>query len=95
MESQSNTQKNINKRWAVYKKTNGCCAYCGRKIEFKNMVADHVVPRSRGGKNTIDNLLPACFFCDQYKKNKTLEKFRASIEKFHLILWGTLHIERL
>ena len=43
------------------------CAICGsaNKIE-----ADHIVPLSRGGKNTIDNIQPLCRSCNAKKSNK-------------------------
>lgn len=31
-------------RMAVYKKTNGHCAYCGCELEYKDMQVDHVIP---------------------------------------------------
>lgn len=31
-------------RKAVYAKYNGHCAYCGRKIEYKDMQVDHLIP---------------------------------------------------
>lgn len=32
-------------RKAVYAKYNGHCAYCGRKIEYKDMQVDHLIPQ--------------------------------------------------
>lgn len=31
-------------RMAIYKKTNGHCAYCGCELEYKDMQVDHVIP---------------------------------------------------
>ena len=33
------------------------CQYCG---SFKDLTIDHVVPKSRGGTNTWDNLVTCC-----------------------------------
>lgn len=52
----------------------GCCAYCGVEAE---MTMDHVVPVSRGGVNTIGNILPACLTCNSSKSNKLLVEWRA------------------
>lgn len=48
------------------------CGYCGAT---ENMSIDHVVPLSRGGKHTVDNLLPACRSCNSSKGNKLLEEW--------------------
>jgi len=51
------------------------CFYCGGE---PNSV-DHVVPRSRGGKDG-KNLVPCCFRCNQMKGNMTLEEFVAHMQ---------------
>ena len=48
---------------------NYLCAYCGSK---ENIQQDHVVPVSKGGGNTKDNVVPACPSCNASKHNKTL-----------------------
>lgn len=37
-------------REIVYKKYNGHCAYCGCKIEYKDMQIDHIVPKYRNNE---------------------------------------------
>ena len=46
------------------------CAYCGKKTDKLEM--DHVVPVSKGGNHSIDNIVPACRFCNTSKSNKPL-----------------------
>lgn len=53
-------------------KFDNCCAYCG---SLEPLVPDHVVPLSRGGTNTIGNILPACSYCNGSKKDKLLEEW--------------------
>ncbi|HEY8415284.1 MAG TPA: RNA-guided endonuclease IscB, partial [Thermaerobacter sp.] len=48
------------------------CAYCGGPGP---LTIDHVVPRSRGGTNAWENLLPACRACNQAKGNRTPEEW--------------------
>ena len=43
------------------------CAYC----ESKANTIDHVLPRSRGGKNAWKNTVAACFKCNSKKDDKT------------------------
>ena len=79
----SYTRKPISKeiRQLVYNKCNGHCAYCGCKLEYKDMQVDHVLAVGSGGSNDIDNLLPACRQCNYDKHKKTIEGFRKRISK--------------
>jgi 5-methylcytosine-specific restriction endonuclease McrA len=47
------------------------CQYCGKEQDGKLMTIDHILPKSRGGKNTWENLVVACKKCNQRKGNKT------------------------
>ena len=71
-------------RHIVYAKYNGRCAYCGQKIEFKDMQVDHFVPKkgySESGTDDITNLMPACRRCNHYKRANSLETFRRYIQE--------------
>lgn len=58
-------------------KGDGCCAYCGDTL-LKNHLGtvDHIVPRSRGGSDHPENLLPCCKSCNTQKKDRGVEEFR-------------------
>lgn len=45
------------------------CAYCG--AQTKVPVLEHVVPLSRGGTDTIDNVVPSCMSCNRRKGRRT------------------------
>ncbi len=47
---------------------NYMCQYCGKRSE---LTIDHVLPRSRGGKDTWDNVVVACLRCNVTKGNRT------------------------
>ena len=49
-----------------------CCGYCGKKFPMRELTFDHVIPRSKGGKNTADNLLMACVKCNTMKGNSPI-----------------------
>lgn len=51
----------------------GRCAYCGSR---RPLHADHRAPLSRGGGNSISNILPACQPCNQRKGTGTEREFR-------------------
>ncbi len=56
-------------RWWQQKTSTGACYYCGEKVGFKNLTMDHVIPLSRGGRSTKDNLVPCCKICNNKKKS--------------------------
>lgn len=49
------------------------CFYCGGP----GGTADHLVPRSKGGEDRLDNLVPACQTCNTKKFNHDLQEFYA------------------
>jgi 5-methylcytosine-specific restriction endonuclease McrA len=58
------TRKNL------YFRDNNTCQYCGRNLKSKDLNIDHIIPRSRGGKDTWDNLVCACISCNIRKANR-------------------------
>lgn len=46
------------------------CAYCGGKAN----TMDHVIPRSRGGPHTWENIVACCYPCNQRKDDKLLQE---------------------
>lgn len=46
------------------------CGYCNKKLTSKEATIDHVIPVSRGGKNTWDNTITSCFDCNNLKNNR-------------------------
>lgn len=74
-------------RKQVYNKYNGHCAYCGCKIEYKDMQIDHIMPKCRNnelyvkevGSDDINNYNPSCRMCNFYKGMNSLEQFRKKL----------------
>ena len=56
-------------RAGVIRRDKGKCGYCGADC---GKTVDHIVPTSRGGKNTWTNTVAACDPCNQRKGNSTL-----------------------
>ena len=54
----------------IYYRDNNTCQYCGRRYRTRDLNIDHVIPRSRGGKETWYNLVCACVSCNIRKGNK-------------------------
>ena len=55
----------------VYARDNGKCQYCQKRITRADATYDHVVPRSKGGKTTWDNIVISCVKCNQDKGGRT------------------------
>ncbi len=50
------------------------CQYCGQKFPFDQLSFDHVIPQSRGGKTTWENVVCCCLRCNGRKGNRTPEE---------------------
>jgi 5-methylcytosine-specific restriction endonuclease McrA len=57
-------------RRAVFLRDGGRCQYCGKRAES----IDHVVPRSKGGLHTWENVVAACSRCNSSKRDRLLEE---------------------
>jgi 5-methylcytosine-specific restriction endonuclease McrA len=62
-------QFDMRDRLAAYAAQLNKCAICGKKFEFEQMQADHIIPWSRGGKSTPDNCQMLCTKCNLAKSN--------------------------
>ena len=50
------------------------CQYCGDKKKPHELNYDHVVPRVQGGKTIWENIVSACYPCNNHKRNRTPEQ---------------------
>ena len=55
-------------RFEVFKRDGFKCAYCGKNPPQVTLEVDHIDPKSKGGKDDINNLVSACFDCNRGKK---------------------------
>jgi 5-methylcytosine-specific restriction endonuclease McrA len=54
------------------------CQYCGSR---DSLTVDHVLPRSRGGRDTWENLVAACTPCNNKKGNRTPDEARMELRR--------------
>ncbi|KAM3112926.1 HNH endonuclease [Phormidesmis sp. 146-33] len=73
------TGGNSERRWKIppvgrrelFRRDNHTCQYCGTT---KHLTIDHVIPRSKGGTHTWDNVVAACERCNSAKGDRLLHE---------------------
>lgn len=63
----------------VHKRDNYTCYYCGEKFERNELHIDHIIPKSKGGKDILENFVSACIKCNLIKGNLSVSEFIARI----------------
>ena len=58
----------------VWLRDKGRCGYCGNKVPMSEFTFDHITPRHLGGTTRWENIVVACFPCNQRKSNRTPEQ---------------------
>ena len=65
------THRRKSTRRAVFARDNWTCQYCGAR---SNLTVDHVIPRSKGGGSSWDNIVASCAPCNRRKGNLLLRQ---------------------
>lgn len=63
-------------RREVLRRDNHSCQYCGNT---RHLTLDHVIPRSKGGRHSWDNIVTACEPCNIRKGNRTPQQAGMSL----------------
>jgi 5-methylcytosine-specific restriction endonuclease McrA len=75
----------------VLERDRNTCQYCGYKGE--SLTLDHIIPRSRGGQDSWNNLVTACVSCNINKGNRTPKEALMSLNKEPRKPYSSLHFE--
>ena len=57
-------------RFNVFLRDRFACQYCSHALPAHDLTFDHVVPKSRGGRTTWENVVTACTVCNLKKSNR-------------------------
>jgi 5-methylcytosine-specific restriction endonuclease McrA len=63
----------------VFARDGNQCQYCGKQFPTSELSLDHVVPRSRGGITSWENIVCACVACNVRKGGRTPPEARMNL----------------
>lgn len=63
------------KKAYLLERENRCCIYCGIHASKAKMEIEHVIPRSKGGTDSLNNLVLSCNACNQAKGNQDIQTY--------------------
>ena len=67
------TRVKFNRR-NIFARDENRCQYCGKKHPMPELSLDHVIPRSRGGRTSWDNVVCSCTRCNAKKGGRLPEE---------------------
>lgn len=65
----------------VFARDDNLCQYCGRHFPTSELSLDHVVPKSRGGMTSWENIVCACVACNVRKGGRTPQEAHMQLIK--------------
>jgi 5-methylcytosine-specific restriction endonuclease McrA len=71
-------------RLNIYARDRNTCQYCGRKPPRAELNLDHVIPRSRGGVTSWENVVCSCVPCNLRKGGRTPDEARMKLTRHPL-----------
>lgn len=82
-------------RRAVFVRDDFRCQYCGRSADN----VDHIIPKSRGGGHTWDNVVAACRPCNSRKENRSPAEVGMKLRRVprppHESVWIRVAVDRV
>lgn len=66
-------------RYNIYARDKCTCQYCGFGLPRHELNLDHVIPRSRGGTSTWENVVCSCHECNRHKGGRTPQEAKMTL----------------
>jgi 5-methylcytosine-specific restriction endonuclease McrA len=63
------------RRAAILERDGPACVWCGREPWPRDLTLEHLLPRSRGGHATPENLAPACRPCNRARRSRPVAAY--------------------
>ncbi|MCR1346269.1 HNH endonuclease [Acidithiobacillus ferrooxidans] len=64
---------------ALFRRDGHLCMYCGRPFKDHDLTRDHIIPTSKGGKDSWTNVVCACKRCNIFKGSRDLEETKLKL----------------
>jgi len=77
----------IKLRKAIYSVFDGTCFYTGRRIPFEEIHIDHILPKSSGGKNNIENYVLCCGYINRKKNGNHTDEFVERVVQINKLIF--------
>ena len=78
-----NSKQKKSKTPQVAARDGSCCCYCGKDLAPSEQTLEHMIPRSMGGGNNLENLRLACRQCNNSRRNNPFPpNYSVSWERF-------------
>ena len=63
------------RRAAILERDGQACVWCGHEPWPRDLTLEHLLPRSRGGHSTPENLAPACRPCNRARRSRPVAAY--------------------
>ena len=70
-------------RYKVLLRAKNRCESCGISNKEKALEVDHIIPRTKGGKDELSNFQALCYTCNSQKSNKDDTHFKKILESYN------------
>jgi diadenosine tetraphosphate (Ap4A) HIT family hydrolase len=70
-------------RYKVFLRAKNRCENCGISKDKKALEVDHIIPRTKGGKDELSNFQALCYTCNSQKSNKDDTHFKKILESYN------------
>lgn len=64
-----NSKQKQSKKYRLIDIFGSYCWWCGKSMSIDKLTIEHVLPKSRGGSNSFENLKLACLTCNRSRGN--------------------------